>query len=434
MPKINKTFVDSVTVDPDKRVYHWDSELKGFGLQVLPSGVKSFVYQYRLPAGNDRRATLGKYGQLTADEARRKAEGMRRNVVDGVDPLAEKQARRDALTVADLLDSYLLSEDFKAKAATTQQTDKGRINRHLKPLLGKTLVEALTVEKAKKCFADIRDGKTAVREKMGKRALARVRGGEGAARKSLRLLKSVLAWARDDAKLITIHPLEKFATGPDGERDAIIEDAAEYSRVFATIADLETKRVIGASAADGLRLVALTGGRRSEIAAMRWRHIDLKAGKIVLPWKNHKTGGRTGKPREIDLTTDAMVIIARQPAREPDDFVLVPAHGVGPVNLSRPWDKVKAKANLSRPDLGLHGLRHSRASHFAMEGGSAPEIMQAMGHRNLATSQRYIHFAEQRKQAIGERAASIATAGLALASGAPAADVTDLADARNRRR
>jgi len=74
-------------------------------------------------------------------------------------------------------------------------------------------------------------------------------------------------------------------------------------------------------------------------------------------------------------------------------------------------------------DIGLHGLRHSLASHMAMQGAQASEIMTVMGHRNLATSQKYIHWATDARQQIAEKAAAIALAGMA---GGKAADVVPL--------
>jgi hypothetical protein len=44
----------------------WDSEIKGFGLRVYPSGRKSFIYHYRV-RGRMRLLTLGDFGVLTVD-------------------------------------------------------------------------------------------------------------------------------------------------------------------------------------------------------------------------------------------------------------------------------------------------------------------------------------------------------------------------------
>ena len=167
--------------------------------------------------------------------------------------------------------------------------------------------------------------------------------------------------------------------------------------------------------ADAIRLIALTGCRRGEAAGLRWSHVDLQHGRLVLPPTAHKTGRKTGKPRTIILPSTAQAIIAQQPEGQPQDFVFAPARGNNALALSKAWRKVRAEANLPA-DIGLHGLRHSLASHMAMAGAQAPEIMQVVGHRQLSTVQRYIHFAETAQATLAERAASIPLAGMAAAS------------------
>lgn len=103
----------------------------------------------------------------------------------------------------------------------------------------------------------------------------------------------------------------------------------------------------------------------------------------------------------------AQEIIASMTSRGPDDLVIRSAKDGARIDLKRVW-----LAGLPA-GLTLHGLRHSIASHLAMGGATGPEIMAAMNHANIATSQRYIHFARDRKNALAERAASVATAGLA---------------------
>ena len=87
------------------------------------------------------------------------------------------------------------------------------------------------------------------------------------------------------------------------------------------------------------------------------------------------------------------MIIARQPQGAADDLVFLPANGEGVVSLSKPWSQVRSEAKLPE-GIGLHGLRHSLASHMAMAGAAAGEIMTALGHSQLSTTQRYLHWAE----------------------------------------
>ena len=383
--------------------------MKGFGLLVLPTGVKSYIYKYRTAEATQRRLTIGQDGAWTPDQARRKVEEYRQIVRDHGDPLAAKQALRKSDTVGDLLDAYLASEDFKAKAPSTQSIDRGRIERHLRPLLGKRHAHLVINEHVKQTLAAIRDGKTAADIKTRERGLARVRGGAGTARMAIELLRVVFNSAG-----VKPNPCEGVKTGTSGTRDIILSDASDYTRLFQTLDRMETESRIRQPVADAIRLIALTGCRRGEAANLRWSHIDLKQGRIVLPPSSHKTGKKTGKPRIIGLPAVAQAIIARQPAGHGDAFVFPPARGDGALGLSHVWRQVRAEAKLPM-GIGLHGLRHSVASHLAMAGAGSAEIMTAMGHRQLSTVQRYIHFADSAQQALAERAANVAIKGMIVA-------------------
>lgn len=399
MPKITKRLVDSK--QPQKaRYFVWDSDLTGFGLLVLPTGVKSYVFQYRTAEGRTRRITIGKHGgTLTPDAARKKAGAYHRDVRDGKDPLAEKRERRQAETVADMLDRYLKSETFAAKADSTKATDRGRIERHLKPVLGRKFADKLTGEEVRKGLADIRSGKTAGDIKTGPRGLARVRGGDGTARLCGRLLKAVYAWAGYP------NPVSGIELGRDGERKAVVESMDEYTKIANTITDLENTKRIRAQAADAIRVIMLTGARRGEIAGLRWKHVDLEKGLIELPWQAHKTGRETGEVRVIQLPTAAQAIIANQPSGEPDDLVFPPTSGEGVINLSQAWRKIRRAGGLPE-DIVLHSFRHSLATHMAMDGKQAFEIMTLLGHRNIMTSQKYVKAIETARAKLADQSAA----------------------------
>jgi hypothetical protein len=107
MVKLTKRTVDGIAPEPKRDVYVWESEMPGFGLRVKPSGVRSFMVQYRNSSGLSRRMTVGKLGVLTPEEARKAAKSILADVTKGRDPAARRAEDRAAVTVRQLCGAYL---------------------------------------------------------------------------------------------------------------------------------------------------------------------------------------------------------------------------------------------------------------------------------------------------------------------------------------
>ena len=426
MAKISKKTVDATSASKVGRTYLWDDRLAGFGVVVHSSGIKSYLYQYRTAEGRTRKITIGRHGDaLTAEQARTKAEAHAHAVKSGEDPMQDKRERRNALTVADVLDHYLASARFAQKAASTQAIDRGRIERHLKPLMGRKTADKLTTDDVRRALADIRDGKTAADVKTGPRGRARVRGGEGTARMAIAVFKVAMGWAVESG-LLKHNAAAIVRVGPSRQRTEVIESTAQYAHLFETIQRLEDQLAIRRPAADAIRVIALTGARRGEIAGLRWRHVDLKKGVVTLSRGEHKTGAKTGDARLIGLPAAAQAVIARQPAGNPDDYVFTPSRGEGAISLAKPWRVIRKAAGLS-DDLGLHGLRHSLATQMALDGSQAAQIMAVLGHRNITTAQRYVHLSQDARSQLAETAACGISAAL---TGAMPAEVKSIKRSR----
>lgn len=412
MPKLTKTVVENAQPGTAQK-FIWDTDLKGFGVKIFPTGAKSFIFQYRTPEGASKRFTIGRLSDsLTVDQARKIAQDKFRDVLNGLDPQGEKRARREAPTLAEVIDEYRKSAAFAEKSASTRASDDGRFKRHLIPQLGKLHADRLTTDGVRRAVKAITEGATATVEKTKARGVARVVGGAGTARKAFQLLRAVCKWAsKEGMPAGAAVDWSAIKLTPDGQRETIIESAEDYARLFDTLRTMENEKRIRNAVADAIRVIALTGARRGEVAGMRWRHVDLRAGTVTLNATEHKTGHASGKAKVIALPSAAQAIIQSQPAGKPDDYVFRPAKGSGALSLNKPWREVRAEAGLPA-DLGLHGLRHSVASHLAMSGASTAELMAQLGHRQAATTARYIHFAEQARSTLAERAAAVALAGL----------------------
>src|SRR6516164_1880656 len=110
--KLTKRVVEALkALEPSKvgvkvrEHFLWDRELRGFGVQVMPSGLKSFVIQYRTPDGRPRRVVIGRFGRMTVEGARGLAYEKLVAVSKGIDPAAQ-ETKAGRLTVAEICDWY----------------------------------------------------------------------------------------------------------------------------------------------------------------------------------------------------------------------------------------------------------------------------------------------------------------------------------------
>jgi len=168
MPKLTKRTVDAASAKK-KPYFIWCSELPGFGVRVFPSKKRVYYADYRNKSGGRKRMSIGPHGKLTTEEARKLAIVTLGDVIKGEDPALDRSTRRKSLTVSALCDSYvaaaerglIMGKRNLPKKQSTLYSDRGRIERHIKPLLGDRLVRDMVQSDVNRFIRDVTIGKTA---------------------------------------------------------------------------------------------------------------------------------------------------------------------------------------------------------------------------------------------------------------------------------
>ncbi|MBV8848064.1 MAG: integrase arm-type DNA-binding domain-containing protein, partial [Methylobacteriaceae bacterium] len=308
--KLTKRAIDAIQPG-EKRVPIWDDELPGFGIRVNRNGHSVYVLKYRAD-GRQGWFTIGKHGApWTPEQARKEALRLLGEVALGGDPARKRKEERTAITVAELCDQYL-AEGVAHKKALTLKSDRGRVEHHIKPLLGNRRVASLTRADIEKLLSDVIRGKTAAKVPGKNRAPGTLpKGGQGVGAQCVVLMGTLLSFAKargireDDpahgVKKPAVRKLERFLT-----RDEI--------RRFATALKVECERAPYECAA--ITLLLFTGCRRSEILTLKWRQVDFEREMLLLP--DSKSGA---KP--VYLNAPAIDLLKQIPRVDGNPYVII---------------------------------------------------------------------------------------------------------------
>lgn len=373
----------------EKEYVVWDTELTGLGARIAPTGRKTFILKYRNKiTGKSRQLTIGKFGPLTVEEARNNAKQRLGEIAGGHDPVAEKRKARDFETVGELCDRYLkearagrILRKGKAKKAATLDIDQGRINRHIKPLLGKRSLDELERRDIQKFIADVIDGKTAgVFKSEKKYGKAVVKGGPGTAAKAVGLLSAIYNWGINNG-LAQSNPCAGVEKPADNKRERFLTKD-EYRKLGMGLEQAENENVNPIALA-AIKLLLLTGARKSEILALKWSEVDLE--ECCLRFESTKTGKQT-RPigREARKHLSSLDFGS-------DKWVFPASRGTGHlINIRKPLLRVLQLAKLSN-DITPHVFRHSFATTANELSFTELTIAGMIGHALGTITSRYAH-------------------------------------------
>lgn len=422
--KLSDTSVRKALPPTRGQLFFWDTEIKGFALRVTSGGAKSFVLDYRVD-GRQRRITLGNYPDWTVQAARAAAKAMKREVDQGLDPMGERQALREAPTMQDLWERYK-TEKLSKKAARTQIDETSMWQKIILPRLAKVRVADIKYNDLDELHRDItKIRKTPVR---ANRTIEVLRGAFNLAIR--------WHWRQDN-------PAKGIQRNPEEKRERYLNktDIMALARALN-----EHKQVASANA---IKLLMLTGARRGEVLNATWGMFDLEQGIWVKPSAHTKQR----RIHRVPLSGPAVELLRSIRAESRGQFVFGGAGGNPLTDIKRTWssacktagltvqvpkrtrsgkaviDKSGTPVMIDQPNVRIHDLRHSFASILVSAGASLPLIGQLLGHTQTQTTHRYAHLFDRPMRDAAETVGVFVDVPRIVPSKAPA-----IRDDRRRRR
>lgn len=332
MPKLTKRIVDGAK-PKGRDFFMWDSEMPGFGLRVFASGRRSYVIQYKL-SGRTRRMSLGAHGVLTPEEARTKARRLLVQVADGADPSDKRKSERQGTTVSDLCERYFEEHVLVHNKANTAKEFRRLIDARIIPALGMMKVTQLSRQDVIKLHLSMK----------------------GTPRQA-NLTLAVLSKALNLAELWELreentNPCRLIKKYPERKRERYLseDELTKLGREMdkSLKAGKESKDVVNA-----LRLLAFSGCRLGEVLSLKWEHVDLENGLIVLP--DAKAGARAHP-----IGQSAISLLSSIPRIDGVPWVFhssTQGKHLSSSTIETAWQRIRKRMDIT--DIRIHDLRHT---------------------------------------------------------------------------
>ena len=388
---------------------YYDQAEPGFALRVTSADVRSFVLNYR-HLGRERRITIGAYPTWSVTAAREQARKLRRQVDDGKDPLDAREKARQAPTVKGLCERYMAEHARPKKRKASANGDQAMIDRFVIPKLGNRKVESIK-------FTDVDRLHREITASSGPYTANRVHS----------LLRKMYTLAVDRWQLASSNPCRGIERNQEVKRTRYLS-TAELSRVAETLRtwpgdDEHAARRI--QSCNAIRLLLLTGARKTEVLSATWDQFDLVRGVWIKP------GATTKQKTEhrVPLSSAAIELLSDIRAGAGDSPYVFPGEkpGTHQQDVKGAWEAIRKLAGIE--DVRVHDLRHSYAAQLASAGLGLPVIGALLGHTQAATTHRYAHLADDPLREATERVGAM----FSSAATGKRAEVTPIDRANSRR-
>ncbi|MDQ3564749.1 MAG: tyrosine-type recombinase/integrase [Pseudomonadota bacterium] len=345
--------IESLPAQETGSRYYYDATLKGFALAVGAGGSRTF-YVYRKVQGRPERFKLGRYPDLTPEQARRAAEDYIGRIARGNNPAEEKRSVRAEDSLGDLFERYI--ELHARPRKRTWETDTKVFKRYLRGWRDRRLSE-ITRPEVQRLHAK----------------LAKEHGAY-ASNRLLALLRTMFNRAIDWG-YSGVNPAARIRLFREESRDRFLQPE-EMPRFFEALSgEPSTSR-------DFFALALLTGARYGNLASMQWADVSLDREE----WRIPDTKNRS--PLVVPLGPEAMQILLSRRLHSQSEFVFPGSGATGHImELKGPWKRITERAGLT--GLRIHDLRRSLGSWQARTGASLQIIGKTLGHKSLQATAIY---------------------------------------------
>jgi integrase len=292
MPKkLTDTVVRDLKAPAAGNSITYDTEVKGFGVRVtaqrvvvkngkpkVTGGARSYILNYRAD-GIERRYTIGSSPDWKTGAAREEAKALKKRIDRGEDPMADRHTAREAPTMADLAALYR-EQHLPRKREGSREGDEILLRKHVLPNLGNRRVAAIRHTDVAALHRDI------------------TKSTPIAANRCIALLSKMFAIAIKE-EWRSDNPAKGVERNPENKRERYLTPA-EIARLSEVLANHPEK-----ASANAVRLLLLTGARRSEVLGATWDQFDLEVGAWVRP--AHLT--KQAKTHRIPLSAPALALL-----------------------------------------------------------------------------------------------------------------------------
>ena len=373
--RLSKTVVERIAA-VEQDIIVWDNTPPGFGIRVKPSGVRSYIVQYRnRTTGSSKRLTIGRHGPLlTFEQAKKQARALLADAMRGEDPAEARKVGRKAPSVADLSADYLERHAVPKKRPKSVRDDRAMLNTVILPKLGTKKVSSVGRRDIEAIHVAMKD-----RPYQANRVLSLFS----------KMFNLAMEWGwRSD------NPAKGIERYQEHQRDRWLSDD-ELGRLCSVLDEHPNVR-----AANAVRLQLLTGARLGEVLASRKDDFDLQRGVWTKP--SHQT--KQKRTEHTPLSAQATALIASIiEGGNPRSPFLFPGNKPGqPLReLKKFWASVMRRTEIA--NYRRHDNRHTYASHLVSSGLSLEIVGRLLGHTSTTTTRRYAHLADDPLRAATEQ-------------------------------